>query len=105
VRTNPVDNTDAGALLIDWPLFLAAMAAYGFADLSLRLAAGGLQTIRVSAKAMRIRGEQQQRLPLRHLTALTGAKRVFAVSSAGPSSTGPPFARFLRMTCPVGEIA
>lgn len=92
---------DTRLRFLDWPLFCAHRAAYGFGDLTARTAGGTVVKIRMTGTALRLTGPPDPQVSAAQLRRMVGATRVCVVDEAGASWAGPPFARFIRMSRPV----
>jgi ribosomal protein S18 acetylase RimI-like enzyme len=84
------------ARVIDWPAFSASRAAYGFADLSMRGADGGVASVRVIGKAIRLSADSSVGISGAQLCSMTDCTRAYAVGSSMDQA----FLRFVRMTRP-----
>ncbi|HEY0003139.1 MAG TPA: GNAT family N-acetyltransferase [Actinoplanes sp.] len=83
------------ARVVDWPTFSAGLAAYGFADLSVRGSDGEVASARVIGKVLRVNTSAGTAgLAPAELCALTGCTQAYAVG--GPAEH--PFLRFVRQT-------
>lgn len=83
------------ARIVDWPVFSAGRAAYGFADLSVRGSDGEVASARVVGDVLRLTSAAGTAgLTPAELCALTGCTRAYAVGG----SAGHPFLRFVRKT-------
>jgi GNAT superfamily N-acetyltransferase len=77
---------------VDWPVFAAHRAAYGFADLTLRRPGGGTDRVRVVGDVARVPTDDPQvRAALHQLV------RPARTYTTGPDVPGAGFARFARM--------
>jgi GNAT superfamily N-acetyltransferase len=84
-----------GARIVDWPVFSAGRAAYGFADLSVRGSDGEVASARVIGDVLRLTtAAGTAGLAPAELCALTGCTRAYAVGG----SPERPFLRFVRKT-------
>jgi GNAT superfamily N-acetyltransferase len=84
-----------GARIVDWPLFSAGHAAYGFADLSVRGSDGEVASARVIGDVLRLTNAAGTAgLTPAELCALTGCTRAYAVGASAEH----PFLRFVRKT-------
>jgi len=96
----PVDDEpEAGtgrSRILDWPMFAAAYAAYGFGDLSIRDSDGRVASVRAVGDSIRLDGDADIGLPPAELAAIIGCTRGYAVGGSAER----PFLRFIRMTRP-----
>ncbi|GII21211.1 GNAT family N-acetyltransferase [Planosporangium mesophilum] len=98
VTGHPASPPESPIRIVDWPLFQAHRAAYGFADLTVRLGAGSEARIRMVGDAMRVNWDRNMDRHVTRLRVTLGAARAYAVigSEAGPT-VPPSFACFIRM--------
>jgi ribosomal protein S18 acetylase RimI-like enzyme len=88
------DKAGVAARILDWPVFCALRAAYGFADLSLRNHRGVVSVVRVVGDALRLDPlAHDLGLSVADLCKVTGCRRAYAVGGAPVS----PFVSFVRM--------
>lgn len=95
----PIDEPGAGTRggrILDWPMFAAAYAAYGFGNLSIRDTDGRVASVRVVGNTIRFDADADVGLPPAELAAMTGCTRGYAVGDCAER----PFLRFVRMTRP-----
>jgi ribosomal protein S18 acetylase RimI-like enzyme len=98
VLVGEADPAGVAARLLDWPVFCALRAAYGFADLSLRDQHGRVTVVRAVGDALRLDpAALESGLSVAALCELTGCRRAYAVGGTSAA----PFVSFVRMARPV----
>jgi GNAT superfamily N-acetyltransferase len=83
---------------VDWPQFNANISAYGFGDLTVRDATGGLARIRLVEKAMRIDIGRPVSLDINFIARTLDAARAFSLQPTDAYRSRRPFATFVRMS-------